>query len=117
MVVFVGDFLEVGFLFNEENDKKFETERCTENFQAKFDEMEMLEQVLTKGAYVAARHRVCCSEAGRKPWMDIEHHAVLIAAPLMGIVDIAVQQHAFRIVEVTNHGLHGVENLHPLEPT
>ena len=101
------------FSFSEENENKFETERCTENFQAKFDEMEMLEQVLTKSAFVAARHRVCCSEAGRKTWMDIEHHAVLVAAPLMGIVDIAVQQHAFRNVEVTNHGLHGVENLHP----
>ena len=65
------------FSFNEEHENKFETERCTENFQAKFDEMEMLEQVLTKGAFVAARHRVCCSEAGRKTWMDIEHHAVL----------------------------------------
>ena len=47
---------------------------------------------------------------GEKHWMDIEHHAVSIAAPLMGIVDIAVQQHAFSIVEVTKHGLHGVES-------
>lgn len=81
------------FSFNEENENKFETERCTENFQAKFDEMEMLEQVLTKGAYVAARHRVCCSEAGSNK---------LLAARLVDIVDMEKK-----------HAVHGIENLHP----